>query len=246
MLFCARRKTASLDSACGSDALCTISVRVCHTCADVLPWPAVGGLPSDRRAAGAPHSSRGCCAVLFAGDPEAGPGAGVSTSWAMSRPCTLFAPPPGGAPPGPAPGDPRVLASGTEMTNPCSRAGRWRQELGKAGTDTAGQRPEGSMAHQRARLLLVGNGTEGTGPALSLSVVRVAEFSQEETPLVQVRCPAPRRIARLLRDRARGGGARKRAAMSRCAYAGLAAGTHSDMLRTGADQLRRVYLPDSQ
>ena len=43
------------------------------------------------------------------------------------------------------------------------------------------------MAHQRARLLLVGNGTEGTGPALSLSVVRVAEFSQEETPLVQVR-----------------------------------------------------------
>ena len=43
------------------------------------------------------------------------------------------------------------------------------------------------MAHQRARLLLVGNGKEGTGPALSLSLVRVAEFSQEETPLVQVR-----------------------------------------------------------
>ena len=37
-----------------------------------------------------------------------------------------------------------------------------------------------------ARLLLVGNGTEGTGPALSLSVMRVAEYSKEETPLLQV------------------------------------------------------------
>ena len=38
-----------------------------------------------------------------------------------------------------------------------------------------------------ARVLVVGNSEEGTGPALSLSVVRVAEFSQEETPLLQVR-----------------------------------------------------------
>lgn len=37
-----------------------------------------------------------------------------------------------------------------------------------------------------ARLLLVGNGAEGTGPALSLSVVRLAAYSQEETPLLQV------------------------------------------------------------
>ena len=37
-----------------------------------------------------------------------------------------------------------------------------------------------------ARLLLVGNGEEGTGPALSLSVMRVAQYSKEETPLLQV------------------------------------------------------------
>ena len=37
-----------------------------------------------------------------------------------------------------------------------------------------------------ARLLVVGNGEEGTGPALSLSLSRVAEYSTEETPLLQV------------------------------------------------------------
>ena len=42
------------------------------------------------------------------------------------------------------------------------------------------------MVTMSARLMLVGNGSEGTGPALSLSVMRVAEYSREETPLLQV------------------------------------------------------------
>ena len=43
-----------------------------------------------------------------------------------------------------------------------------------------------TMQTMNARLLLVGNGEEGTGPALSLSVMRVAQYSKEETPLLQV------------------------------------------------------------
>jgi hypothetical protein len=37
-----------------------------------------------------------------------------------------------------------------------------------------------------ARLTVLGSGEEGTGPGLALTVARVAEYSGEETPLVQV------------------------------------------------------------
>ena len=42
------------------------------------------------------------------------------------------------------------------------------------------------MSTMVARMKVVGNGSEGTGPAISLSIMRVAEYSAEETPLLQV------------------------------------------------------------
>ena len=60
-----------------------------------------------------------------------------------------------------------------------------------------------SVAGLVAQLKVLGSGEEGTGPGLALTVARVAEYSGEETPLVQVARTLFRCFSREAMDNAR-------------------------------------------